>query len=214
LGTYPIDLNLGGRRCLIVGGGKVAARKARSLLQAEAKVEVLSPTLCAELAELARSGRIRYICGVYHAGCLDSYFLVICATNRRGINQLAAKEAARNGALVNVVDDERAGNFTVPASTRRGDLLFTISTGGKSPALARRLRQDLENTYGEAFAVYLTLVEKARRQLKEKTADSRARENFWRAAIGAHTIDLLKQGNIKQAEAELNDAITGFGAES
>lgn len=214
MGLYPINLQLTGKRCLVIGGGQVAERKVKRLLQAEAQVVVLSPSLTAGLLELAAAGRINHRCVGYEPGCVSGYFLVICATDNQSVNSQAAQEAADNGALVNVIDDESASSFTVPASVERGEILFTVSTGGKSPALARELRADLAKMYGVEFADYLQLVEAVRNELKEKVADSRSRARFWRQAVNERTIELLKDGNIDKAEAELKDAIACFRVKS
>jgi precorrin-2 dehydrogenase/sirohydrochlorin ferrochelatase len=212
--VYPINLKIEGKRCLIIGGGKVAFRKARSLLAAGAEVTVLSPKLTEGLFALKKEGRLSVIDDVYRTGCIGRYFLVICATDDAAVNRLAAEEAQQKNILANVIDNEQLSSFVVPASVRRGDVLFTVSTGGKSPALARELRRDLAAAYGEDFARFLQAVENARILLKERLASIGDRENFWLSAINERTIELLKQGNIEKAEAELKNAITCFGIKS
>ena len=121
-----------------------------------------------------------------------------------------AEEAIQNGALVNVVDAPELGNFNVPSQIAHGDLLMTISTGGKSPALAKQLGKELSERYGPEYGIYLDLVATARLKLKEKMQSSKERETFWRQK----TISLLKKGKIKEAEAKINNAISCFGSES
>lgn len=212
--VYPVNLKLTGQKCLVIGGGRVALRKIRRLLAAKATVEVRSPVIIEEIAALCRSKAVVHCDDVYRQGCLSGYFLVICATDDREINCLAAAEAKARGILVNVVNDEAAGTFTVPSSAECGSILLTASTGGKSPALARALRADLERSYGAAFMDYLTLVEQMREELKTDLPDSRSREKFWRQAICERTIELLKKGKLDEAEAELKDAVACFRAKS
>lgn len=164
---YPINLNLNRRRCLVIGGGPVAERKARALAAAGALVTVCAPRLAAGLAEMAAGGTVAHMDAGYSPGAIGNYFIVICATDDPGVNRQAAEEARRQGALVNVVDAPELCDFTVPARISRGDLVITVSTGGKSPALARRLRQELEQHYGPEYGLYLELVARLRTEVKE-----------------------------------------------
>ena len=136
---YPINLKLTGRRCAVIGGGAVAERKIRALLAAGAAVSVFSPVLSAGLSELKQAGRFVWVPQDYEPGDLHNFFLVFCATNNSLINRQAAAEAKATGALVNIADAPDLSDFYVPAHVAHGELLLTISTGGGSPALARRL---------------------------------------------------------------------------
>lgn len=208
---YPINLNISGRSCAVLGGGKVAERKAISLLNAGAAVTVISPELTPDLAKLAGARRIIHIARPYEAGCLADFFIVICATDDRIINKQAAQEARDKGALVNVVDDPDQGDFSVPAHIVRGDLMITVSTGGKSPVFARRLREEIGATYGEEYGMYLELIARVRDEMKEKLPATREREVFWREAISQDVLSLLRQGKIKEAEAKIKNAVSGNG---
>ncbi len=212
--VYPINLDLRERLCAVIGGGSVALRKARTLLQAGAKVTVIAPVLTAELARLAESGQLRWQAKQYADGDLKNFFIVICATNSPAANVRAASEAKREGALVNVAEPSQLSDFTVPAQVRRGDLLLTVSTGGKSPALARQLRRELERDFGDTYGAWLERLTILRGEMKSRLDNSQARETFWRQAMDAAVLELVKQGELKRAEARIRDAIDSFGIES
>ena len=211
---YPINLRIGGKRCLVVGGGSVACRKVKSLLAAEAQVTVLSPELTAELAEMQRKKQFNYIAKPYQEGDLGGFFLVICATDDPFVNEAVAREAEENGILANVVDVPELGNFSVPAQVKRGDLLLTVSTGGKSPVLAKRLRQQLAAGYGSEYGEFLDFLNEVRGELKQRLATSKERECFWREAINEDILALLRQGRIEEAEAMIRHAASSIGIKS
>ena len=211
---YPVNLQINNRSCIVVGGGAVAERKVQSLLAAGACVTVLSPQLTKALAELYQAKKLTHIARIYEAGDLAGFFIVVCATDNEAVNRLAAEEASRAGALVNVADAPELGNFSVPSQILRGDLLITISTGGKSPALARVLGRELAEQYGPEYGQYLDLVANARVKMKKSTQSSKEREAFWRQTIDSEVINLLKNGKVKEAEAKIYNAIGCSGTES
>lgn len=211
---YPINLQIDNRPCIVIGGGNVAERKACALLSAGASVTILSPQVTQGLAELIQNKKMNHVNRNYEKGDIDGFFIVICATDNRELNKLVAEEASKNGALVNVADAPALGNFTVPSQIAHGDLLITISTGGKSPALAKQLGQELAKQYGPEYGIYLELAAAARNKIKKKIQSSKEREAFWRQTIDQEVLELLKEGKIKEAEAKINNAISCFGAES
>lgn len=214
MSLYPMNLNLTQKRCAVVGGGKVAFRKACALWDAGARVTVISPALCGPLGDMAKRREIYHRDKCYEKGDLAGFFLVICAADRADVNRRAAEEAARGGALVNVTDGSHPGNFTVPAQVCRGDLLFTVSTGGKSPAFARQLQRELAGRYGEEYAVCLDLLAGMRAEVKQKLPESGMRVAFWQKAMNQGILDLIKQGKLEKAEAGIRDAISSIRAES
>ncbi len=213
---YPINLRLKGRRCAVIGGGKVACRKVRALLAAGALVTVFSPELHSGLLECtARNPACcRWQKTAYVPGLLEGFFLVFCAADDRSVNQQAAREARQLGVLVNAASEPELCDFTVPARVERGDLLITVSTGGKSPALARLLRERLEQEFSEADGIWLEHLAVLREQLKRELQDTHERQAFWRFALQKNILDLVREGHIDQAEAELKHAIDCFRAES
>ena len=204
---YPVNLQISNRPCVVVGGGSVAERKALSLLTSGAAVTVLSPQVTEVLAALIQEKKMIHVARYYSQGDVTGFFIVICATDNKAVNKLIAEEAQAVGALVNVVDAPELGNFSVPSQINHGDLLITISTGGKSPALARKLRTELAKRYGPEYGQYLELLGKARDDMKKAIRSSKEREIFWRQTIDEDIINLLKNGKIKEAEAKIYNAI-------
>ena len=212
---YPINLCLKGRRCAVIGGGKVAWRKSRALLAAGAQVTIISPELHPDLLECAaQSPACRWYKAVYAPGLLEGFFLVFCAADDRRVNLQAARDARELGVLVNAASEPELCDFMVPARIERGDLLITVSTGGKSPALARLLRERLEQEFSEADGVWLEHLAVLREKLKRELKDTGKRQAFWRAALQKDILDLVRNGHMDQAEAELKHAIDCFRAES
>jgi precorrin-2 dehydrogenase/sirohydrochlorin ferrochelatase len=143
---FPISLNITGRKCTVVGGGRVAARKMEALLEYGGDVQIISPELTGELQSLQQAGRIKWLSRDYQPGDLSGSFLVIAATDDKDVQEKVYREAEKNGQLVNVADVPERCNFILPATVTRDSLTVSVSTAGNSPALARRLRQELETT--------------------------------------------------------------------
>jgi precorrin-2 dehydrogenase/sirohydrochlorin ferrochelatase len=203
---YPVNFNLNKRECLVLGGGEVAERKTNALLSAGGRVTVLSPRLTPKLRELSAKGRITHVNSSFHPGSIGSFFLVFCATDNAEVNRLAADEARNKGALVNVADAPELCDFTVPANVVRGDLVITVSTNGKSPALARRLREELEQRYGPEYGLYLELVARLRSELMMRPGTATQRQSFWRDLLDHEVLDLLRAGKINEAEEKIRNA--------
>ncbi len=149
---YPVNLDLTGKLCLVIGGGRVALRKVCGLCKAAARVRVISPQLVPELQELADSGGIEWDKKSFTANDLQDAFLVFAATDSLVVQQQIQIEAQMLGILVNMASDPISGNFQVPAHFRQKDILITVSTGGKSPAIAARLRRFLQEQLDPAYA--------------------------------------------------------------
>ena len=214
LASYPINLNLANRLCIVLGGGKVAWRKVKVLLESGAKIRVVSPQIIDEFMARVERNEIEYCQKVYEKADLKGSFLVICATDSKIVNAAAARMAHEMGALVNVVDDSYPSDFTVPAQVRRGDLLLTVSTNGKSPEIARQLRKELASVYDESYGEFITLVARYREELKRSVATSGQRERLWREMIDSEVLELVRNGEISIVEARFKNAISGFRVES
>jgi precorrin-2 dehydrogenase / sirohydrochlorin ferrochelatase len=160
---YPIFLDLSGRRCVVVGGGGVAKRKARKLLQAHARVVVISPDIAPELKSVAVEVHRR----PYREGDLEGAYLAFAATNVREVNAAVAREAKERGIPINVADKPSEGDFALPSTLRRGRLQVAVSTGGASPTLARRIRGELEEAFGPEWAGIVEEFNAARRNGRE-----------------------------------------------
>lgn len=190
---------------VVVGGGKVAARKVEGLLVAQAKIKVISPELSLELQLLADSGEISWLPRPYQEGDVQDVFLVIAATDDPAVNRAVWAEAQRRGCLVNVVDDPAHSNFILPAVLQREDLSIAISTGGSSPALARRLRERLELLVGPEYGVLASVLAELRPELIEAFPAGEAR---LQAALRVVDSDIL---NIIQSHGR--DAALSYGRE-
>jgi precorrin-2 dehydrogenase/sirohydrochlorin ferrochelatase len=155
---YPICLDLEGRPCVVVGGGRVAERKVLGLLSCSAQVSVVSPELTENLLHLYDEGAIQWVTRKYRQGDLKQAFLVIAATGDEETQQQIYEEAAAHKILLNVADVPQRCNFILPATVRQGDLIISVSTTGKSPALARKLRIELEKKYGAEYRVLVDIL--------------------------------------------------------
>ena len=196
---YPIFLNIRGEKCLVVGGGKVALRKVKALLEHGANVEVASPTLCPELGQLAREGAIQVLQRSYKAEDLKGALIAIAATDDAKTNESVAAKARQRGVLVNVVDAPQHSDFIVPSYLRRGDVTIAVSTSGRSPALARKIRSKLEKDFGTEYAQLALLANEVRFELKRQgvTVDS----NAWQEVLDLSLlIELLRGGRTQEAK--------------
>ncbi|GAB6097131.1 bifunctional precorrin-2 dehydrogenase/sirohydrochlorin ferrochelatase [Desulfatiferula olefinivorans] len=192
---YPIFLTIRNRPCLIIGGGAVGTRKATTLIRCGARVTVLSPDTTEELAELVRAGQVTLISRPYTSDDLDGILLVFCATNDRDLNRRIAADAEIKGVLCNVADIPDASSFIVPSVVSRGDLTLAVSTGGASPAFAKKLRRDLERQFGEEYAVFLALMGRIRKKLLTDRHDPRGHKVLFERLIDGGLLDNLKTGD-------------------
>lgn len=166
---YPLCLEMAGRRCLVVGGGPVAERKVAGLLEAGARLTVVSPAVTARLADWARAERIRLIGREYAASDLVGHSVVFVATDDGRVNADVARDARAAVVLVNAADDPAHCDFILPAVLRRGELTVAVSTGGASPALARTVRDELDAYLDrEDYAALARVAADARRTLRDR----------------------------------------------
>lgn len=155
---FPISLNIRSKKCIVIGGGKVAARKVKSLLACNGSVTVISPELDGKLLAFAENSSIKWIKRGYRGGDLSGAFLVIAATDDVTVQEDVFREAETANLLVNVADVPKWCNFILPATVRRGDLTISVSTAGKSPALAKQLRKNLEKEYTDDYDLLLRVL--------------------------------------------------------
>jgi siroheme synthase-like protein len=210
---YPVYLNLMDRPCVVVGGCALAEEKVRGLLAAGARVTVVSPHLTPGLAELAVEGRIDVIARRYRWGDLRRAVLVVVAEREPGIVDAVWKETRGRNVLVNTVDDVPHCDFIAPAVVQRGDLAVAISTSGKAPALAVRLRQRLESELGHEHARFLELAGSVRAPLARLLPDLAKRRDLWYRLIDSDILQLLRRGEEDAAHARFEE-ILGVRPES
>jgi siroheme synthase-like protein len=201
MGYYPVFLELTGRRCLVVGGGNVAAGKVRGLLNAGADVTVVSPELIPELWQLQREQRFTYQPREYRDGDVGGFDLVMVATDDGGVNGRVAADARAHKIWVNAADDVPNCDFILPSVVRKGQIVVAASTGGASPALARRLREELDAYLSDDFAPLAELLAEVRRELREQRVVVDA--ETWQRAIDGQLRALLGQRRYGQAKAYL-----------
>ncbi|MBN2463069.1 MAG: bifunctional precorrin-2 dehydrogenase/sirohydrochlorin ferrochelatase [Dehalococcoidia bacterium] len=195
---YPILLNVQGKKCLVVGGGNVALRKVQALLEQGANVEIVSPNFCPELNKLAKEGTVRAINRDYKPEDLKETFIAIAATDDVKTNESLAAQARRLGILVNVVDDPNNSDFIVPSYFRRGDIIIAVSTSGRSPALARKIRSELEKSFQSEYAQLALVADEVRSELKQQGITVSG--DAWQKALDLNSlIELLRRGKNQQA---------------
>ena len=197
---YPVFLDLRDRPCVIVGGGRVAERKALSLLEAGADVTVISPRLTPKLETLSLSGKITHKPRVFDDHDLAGSHLVIAATDSPEMNTSIGNLCRKKNILVNLATSPEESSFIVPSVLDRGALLIAISTGGASPALAKKLRQDLEAAYGSEYAVFLEKMTAVRNRLLKEVPDEGARRMVFQRLMESNVLELLKQGKVQEAD--------------
>jgi precorrin-2 dehydrogenase / sirohydrochlorin ferrochelatase len=204
---YPICLDVRGKKCVVVGGGVVAERKVSGLLESGAAVTVIAADLTPALIEWAAAGRIEATPRAYQTGDLNGAVLAIAATGDERVNAAVADDARSAGVLVNVVDDPPRCDFIVPSVVRRGDLTVSVSTGGRSPALARLVREDLERALGPEYEDLTLLVGDVRESLLR--SGKRVSFEQWQSATTPELLQLVKRGQIDEARSRLMALVMG-----
>lgn len=196
---YPISVDLRNRRCVVVGGGTVAQRKVETLIEFGAAVAVVAPELTPRLRELASKGVIEHMAGMYEPANLDGAFLAVAATDDPETNKAVSAEAQRRGVLVNVVDRPDLCTFFVPAIVRQGELVISVSTSGRSPAMARRIREELEAGFGPQHGELAELLGDLRDEVKARYTDMTDRNRAYVRILDSDALDLLAAGKKDEA---------------
>ena len=199
---YPIFADLRGRACVVAGGGLIAQRKALGLLASGAQVTIISPTLTKRLHALAREGSLAHRARRIRASDLSGMWLAIAATDDEAVNALVARTARQRRIFANVVDQPARCSFIAPAIVKRGRLTVAISTGGASPSVAKRLRQEVSGTIGAGYPRLLTLLSRLRAPAKRQLPSYRARRRYFDELIGGRVFQLVQQGRTSQARQE------------
>ena len=203
----PIFLKVEGRPCLVVGGGKVAARKVALLHRAGATITTVSPVLCSELRTLLEQGVITHMAHEFQDEDLDEAVLVIAATDDEVVNRRVLELARSRRILVNVVDSPDLCSFIMPSIIDRSPVQIAVSTGGASPVLARLLRSQLESFIPAAYGRLAKLVDEYRQRVKQRFSNSKQRRYFWENILQGRVAELLFTGHEEKARAALEEAI-------
>jgi precorrin-2 dehydrogenase/sirohydrochlorin ferrochelatase len=211
---YPIQLDIRGRRCLVVGGGAVGTRKVGALLSCGARVTVVSPGVTEDLHRLGACGAITLLEREYAAGDLAGVFLVIGATDDENLNRRVSADAEQLNILCNIADRPERCSFILPAVVQRGDLVLTVSTSGKSPALAKQLRRALEEQFGEEYAVLLDLLGAIRKRLLRREHAPEAHKPIFEKIIHSDILALIRDGHMQEINRLLEEVLgQGWRAE-
>jgi siroheme synthase-like protein len=204
---YPAFLDLRDRRCVVVGGGAMAAEKARELCAAGARVTVVAAQPGGAIEEMERGGRLRLRRRPYRAGDLAGAFLAIAAGDDPGEREAVWREASRRGLPLNSVDDLPRCSFIAGAVVRRGGLTVAVSTAGRAPALAVRLRQWLEGELGGEHARFLELAGGVRAALAERHPELARRRELWYRLVDSDVLELLRRGDEAAARRRFGEIL-------
>ncbi len=207
---YPIYLHLAGKRCLVVGGGKVAERKIATLLEYEADVQVISPEVTGCITNWAAQDLIGWRQGEFHQEDLEGAFLVFIATGDGRVNQNVTDLCRSRGILVNAVDDPPNCDFYVPSILRRGSLCLAVSTEGKSPLLAAKLRRDLEALIPVEYGEWVEILGSLRAEIKNSTLDLQAKKQVLEALVYSDILELLREGKKEEVEERIGECMSSL----
>lgn len=204
---YPVFMKIHGKRCVVVGGGKVAERKIISLLRDQAEVTVVSPQITAVLQELVEQQAIDWMARKYQRGDLSGAFIVYAATNSREVNGHIAGDAKTESVLVNVIDDPDACDFIVPSRLERGKLQIAVSTSGASPGLNKRICEELERQFGNEYEILLEWLQILRIWLQANVSSEKERRQILADIVQSSILELLRANEIEQAKQIIHSRI-------
>lgn len=205
---YPVFLRLENQRAVVVGGGRVAERKVRRLLEAGAVVTVVSPELTRGLLELADFGKIIHAARKYRRGDLRGALLAFSATGDEAVDRKVAEDAAARGILVNVASELETSSFIVPASMSRGDFEIAVSTGGSSPELAKEVAEELKKRYGPEYGKTCEMLKRVRNRVKTEFPEPDRREMALRCLGQSEVLRYAKEGREIMIEERLRKCMS------
>jgi precorrin-2 dehydrogenase / sirohydrochlorin ferrochelatase len=208
MGYYPVSLNLQNVSCLVVGGGQVGERKIMTLLSCGAKVYLISRDMTSTLKEAVEQGRVIWLSENYEPQFLEGKFLIIGATDDETLNGRISRESRDRGILCNIVDNPPLCDFILPSLVRRGDLSIAISTGGKSPALAKRIRRKLDQEFPESYGPYVELLGIIRAHVLPRGMTQQENQQIFEALIDSPLLSWLQKGEVEPFYDLLNRLIT------
>jgi precorrin-2 dehydrogenase/sirohydrochlorin ferrochelatase len=204
---YPINLDVQNRECLVVGGGGVGERKVKTLFECGAIVTVVTTDATEALQTLASEQSISLITREYEPSDLEGKFLVIGATDNEEVNEKISTDAAERGLLCNIADRPAACNFVLPAIARQGDLLIAISTSNKSPAVARRIRQNLEKEFGPEYGLLLNLMGAIRQKLLSESKSPEAHKRVFEQLLDEGLLEMIRENRTRDVDGLLKDVL-------
>jgi len=203
---YPVNLLVRGRRVVVVGGGRIAARKIAALLEAGAVVHVVAPDLVDELEDARDAGRITVTQRPFAASDIDGAWLATAATSTPAVNRAVFEAGEARRVWVNAADDPSNCSFTLMSVVRQGDLVVTVGTGGRSPALATYLKDHVAQEMGPEWAALLELLSEAREELRAGGTSSETVD--WRRALDSGMLELIRGGRTAEAKELLQACLS------
>jgi precorrin-2 dehydrogenase/sirohydrochlorin ferrochelatase len=210
--AYPVSLEVGGRRAVVIGTVAVALGKAEGLLEAGADVTILATEPAGHLDRLAAQG-VTVVRRGFASGDLSDAFVCVASDPDAATRDAIFAEATERGVLINMVDDVPRSTWAAPAVVRRGDLILAISTGGRSPSLARRLREEFEEIFGPEWAVALNILEELRDETRPMLPTFEERAARWSEALDTdELIVYIRDGNPAEAKARLKSRLLPAGS--
>jgi precorrin-2 dehydrogenase/sirohydrochlorin ferrochelatase len=207
MNLFPVFLNITDKDCLVVGGGKVALRKIKSLLTAGARIRVISPEILPDINQLAENKSIKLFKKKFEEKDIGCPFLVISATNCVRTNKMIAELCFEKNIPVNVIDDPSKCTFQIPAVVRRGDLNIAVSTNGKSPMLAASLRKKIEEQFGVEYEIYIKILGDVRKRLLNEIPDEEKRRSILKKIIQSDLLKLIKNGEESRLKERIEECI-------
>ncbi|MGR3219503.1 MAG: precorrin-2 dehydrogenase/sirohydrochlorin ferrochelatase family protein [Candidatus Anammoxibacter sp.] len=207
---YPIYLNINARKCVVIGGGEVAYRKACGLQEAGGEVVVVSPEFCRQLSEKDVFTLKKKL---YEESDIDGAAIVVASTNDEDVNKRVYNDATKRNVPVNVVDQPHFCSFIVPSIIRRGDLCVSISTGGTGPALAKNIRIELEEQFGYEYADFTQLLSSMRQVVLSTITDENKRKTILVRFAGKEFLEMIKNDGKDAAEKAMREIIAAAGGD-
>ena len=210
---YPIFLDIEDRNVVIIGGGNVCARKAETMMNYGAKVTIVSPEFTEEIEQWGREGKLTIRRKRYDDADLDGANIVIASTDDQSVNEQIAADCRRRRIPVNVVDVTPLCEFIVPAIIDKGSVTLAVSTGGKSPALARTLKEDLQRMVGPEYAEVNDALGTLRESAKRVLPTDVDRKRFFDGIIAKGILDMLREGRRREAYRTIAEACAAAGVD-
>jgi len=204
---YPILVALEGKKVIVVGGGAVAQRKIETLLEYGARVEVISQAVNPKLTSFLKEGKIKLVGREFQEEALEGAFMVIAATDDPSLNHKVSGMTRKKGILINAVDQPGDCNFILPSILRRGDLLIAVSTSGKSPALAKKVRERLERSFGREYELFLILMGHLREKILARGLSQDENRGLFYDLVNSPLIDTIAHNKWDEATSIINNIL-------
>lgn len=208
---YPIMLDIKEKKCAVIGGGNIAYRKIVSLLECGAEVIVISDEVVKDIQLLIDCKKIIYFQDKYNFKYIFNCYLVYAATDDGTVNQAVYSQCCQKDILVNVVDKPEICSFIVPSKVQKGDLTIAISTNGKSPMLARKIRQDIEKIYDFRYEIFLDIMGEVRKEVFHRLKDQKKRSGFYKTIVYSDFLDKITYENKADIQKQIMNILLASG---